>query len=100
MTAFQRTDLPDSITTLEKLIVWATTAAQFLSPEATFEEVRGEQTYIIQAEAVKITAGNTPSLRFIARVSLPMNFDFYKGGRMFERVSEISSASIPPEFKS
>lgn len=100
MVAFSRTDLPDSVNTVEKLIVWSETLLQNLCPDITAVEVAGGSDNIAISQPWFIKASNPPGWRVISRSSIPVSAQWQRSGKIWTHAIEVSSASIPAEFKS
>lgn len=100
MTAFTATDLPTTITTLEKLSVWCSTALNHLNPAATAIEATGVAERTVSTGPFFIVADPTPKWRNIARQSIVLSANFQRQGKIWEHAQEISVAVLPAEFKS
>jgi hypothetical protein len=100
MVAFSRNDLPDSVNSVEKLIVWAETLLQNLCPEVTAIEVSGSVDRIAISQPWFIQAANPPTWRVISRSSIPVSSQWQRSGKLWVHAVDVSAASIPAEFKS
>jgi hypothetical protein len=106
MTAFTRTDIPASIDTVEKLAVWVADLLAYLNPKVTAIEgtkdadavtVRVSQfsPYFISAVA------DDYHWRSVARQSIRLNSNWQAGGtKIWTHALELSTTSIPSDFKS
>lgn len=100
MVAFSKADLPDSINTVEKLELWAVTLLQHLNPTTTVIEAAGSTDRAVVSQPWFITADATPKWRVISRSSIEVNSNWQRGGKIWNFAVELSSATIPSEFKS
>jgi len=100
MVAFSRNDLPDSVNSVEKLIVWAETLLQNLCPEVTAIEVSGSVERISISQPWFIQADNPPRWRVISRSSIPVSAQWQRSGKLWTHAVDVSAATIPAEFKS
>ncbi|MEM6837681.1 MAG: glucose-6-phosphate dehydrogenase [Cyanobacteria bacterium P01_C01_bin.120] len=101
MTAFQTTDIPASVNTVEKLAVWATTVLNHLYPTVTAIEATGLAERVAQAGPFEVTAVDPPQWRNIARTSVPLNKNWQRGAsKIWTHAEDLGSSSIPTEFKS
>jgi hypothetical protein len=101
MTAFQTSDLPSTINTVEKLVVWGQTVLNNLYPEVTSVEATGKAERVAQSGPFEVTAVEPTQWRSIGRTSIPLNRSWQRGvGKMWTHAEDIGSASIPTEFKS
>jgi hypothetical protein len=99
MSAFSPSDLPDSINTVEKLHIWSCMVLQHLNPELTVIEVNGALDRAMLSQPWFITATNPPVWRNISRSSIQLNSNWQRGGKLWTYAQELSSATIPGEFK-
>lgn len=101
MTAFQTTDLPASINTVEKLAVWAGTVLNHLYPNVTAIEATGLAERVAQSGPFEVTAVDPPQYRNIVRLSIPVNRNWQRGAsKLWANAEDIGTAAIPTEFKS
>jgi hypothetical protein len=101
MVAFSTADLPSSINTVEKVLVWGSTVMQHLHPTLTAIESTGNAERVISAAPFFITATDPAVWRYISRTSIPLNSNWQRGtGKIWTFASDISSSAIPTEFKS
>lgn len=100
MTAFSTADLPASVNTVEKLVVWAGSILAEVNPNATAIEGPGVSARTATCVPYFIPEGPpTPEYRLILRQSLLLEGD-WRTGKMWENISNISSAAIPTAYKS
>jgi len=105
MTAFTRADLPASIDTVEKLVVWGENLLAFLNPKITAVE----GTSAADAVTLRICQFNPYFIsavpedahwRSVARTSIRLNSNWQSGGtKIWTHAAEISTTVIPIEFK-
>lgn len=101
MVAFSSADLPSSINTLEKLLIWNTTVLQHLHPTLTSIESTGNAERCAAAAPFFITATDPAVWRFITRNSIALDSNWQRGtAKIWTFARDLSSASIPAEFKS
>jgi hypothetical protein len=97
MTAFAKTNIPTSVDTLEKLVVWAGSALQSINKTVTVIEgpgtaVRAAQFGIYEVESTNVN-------RVILRQSLEVDQSYAIDGKpIWENAVEISSDAIPSQF--
>lgn len=100
MVAFSRSDLPDSVNSLEKLEIWVVTALQHLHPDTTAIETSGGSERVILSAPFFIPAATPPTWRNIARSSIPLSANWQRGGKIWNYALDLSGATLPAEFKS
>lgn len=101
MVAFATTDIPSSINTVEKLLVWANALMDELHPSVTAIEASGVAERVCSSGFFKITATDPVTWRAISRTSIPLNSAWRRGNaKVWTFAIDISSASIPTEYKS
>ena len=106
MTAFSSADLPASVNTVEKLATWSLAVLGYLYPNNTVFEVQGSPPVpVISAApfAVYNSAADwvvTSEWRYISRLSLPLNKDWQKSGKVWSHAISLGADAIPVEFKS
>lgn len=106
MTAFAKTDIPDSVNTLEKLIVWAANTLNYINPKTTAIE----GTTAADAATIRVTqfspyfvtaVADDPHWRVIMRQSIRLNSNWQLGTtKIWTHATEISSTVLPADFKS
>jgi len=101
MTAFQRTDVPVEIDSVEKLYVWVSSLMQTLYPNSTAIEGVGEAVRTCSAAPFYITASDPPTWRFLIRGSIPLA-NAWQGGenQLWNYAQDIGDKAIPANFKS
>lgn len=101
MVAFATTDLPSSINTVEKLMVWASMVLNNLHPTLTVIEATGTAERAATAAPFYIVASDPQTWRHINRNSIKLNSNWQRGtGKIWTFAEDLSSAAIPTEFKS
>lgn len=102
MTAFNPSDIPPSVTTLEQLAVWSIDTLNHLYP-TTYALVEGRTQDLAIASAV---VGNTPSndsptpylYLFSFRGLLPLTSDYRLYGNNWEGAISLGNSVIPAFF--
>ena len=97
MTAFNKDQLPSNVNTLEKLIVWAGTAAYQINKIVTATEGVGAAQKVAQFGIYNVESNNTN--RVILRQSLELEDDYAINGKpIWEEVKELSQDALPAVF--
>lgn len=97
MTAFDKTQLPQAVDTLEKLIIWSTAAFNKNNKAVTAIEGSGSPQRVAQFGIFNVETNNTS--RVIARVSLELEETFAIDGKpIWENAKELSADVISSEF--
>lgn len=100
MVAFQPSDIPSSVNSLEKLQVWTTTILQHLHPTMTVIEATGVAERAATAAPFYIVASDPAAWRYISRTSVKLDPNWQRGvSKIWANAQDLSSQSIPPEFK-
>lgn len=100
MVAFVKSDIPDSINTLEKLAVWAGTVLNDLHTGLSVVESSDYMERAAQSAPYLITAVDPAVWRVITRTSIELQPQWRRSGKIWEYAKELSTQSIPTEFKS
>lgn len=100
MVALVKSDIPDSINTVEALLVWGTSLMAYLHPELTVVEAIGSAEKAVAAAPWKIDAASPSVWRHISRSSIALSADWQKGGKLWNFTVPLSGSTIPVEFKS
>lgn len=101
MVAFLTTDLPTSINSVEKLNVWSSWVLQHLHPTMTVIESSGNAQLAVTSSPFFVTVSDPAVWRLISRSSISLNSNWQRGaGKIWTFANDLSSASIPTEFKS
>jgi hypothetical protein len=97
MTAFNKNNIPTSVDTLEKLVVWGGLALHALNKTVTAIEGAGSPSRVAQFGVYTVETNNTN--RVILRQSLEINDDYaFDGKPVWENAKDLSTDSIPAEF--
>lgn len=97
MSAFSPSDLPATVNTLEKLLVWAGAAFHKINRTATAVEGTGSPSRVAQFGIYTVESNNTD--RVIMRQSLVLDPDYAIDGKpIWENVTATSTDAIPSEF--
>lgn len=98
MTAFNKDDLPESISTLEQLQIWNSLALEHINSDLTAVEGSGPAAAVADVGIFDVT--QTKTTRVISRTSFELNKEFtYSGKKLWEEVKELSSTALPDGFK-
>ncbi|BAY50619.1 hypothetical protein SAMD00079811_82480 (plasmid) [Scytonema sp. HK-05] len=107
MTALNRADIPASVDTVEKLLVWAALVLGYLNETVTAVEGTNSANAVTVKTCtaapffVPAEINASPQWRFVTRNSFQLSSNWQKGQtKIWTHIQEFSSASIPTEFKS
>ncbi|NDJ16780.1 glucose-6-phosphate dehydrogenase [Myxacorys almedinensis] len=101
MVAFAPSDVPSSVNSVEKLIVWANSLMDELHPSVTAIEASGVAERVCASGLFKITATDPVTWRAISRTSIPIGSSWRRGNaKIWTFAQDISSQAIPTEYKS
>lgn len=101
MVAFQTTDIPSSVNSLEKLLVWANSVLNEVAPSVTAIEATGSAERVANSGVFQISATDPVTWRCISRTSIPLSSQWRRGqGKLWTYAQDVSSAAIPTEYKS
>jgi hypothetical protein len=100
MTTFNPADLPSTITSLERLCVWANTVLRHLNRTTTYLEETNRVEYNAQSSIIEVSPADSPVKPYhFTRTAIPLGED-YLLGKAWEYAEELSSNPIPTQFKS
>jgi hypothetical protein len=100
MVAFQVTDLPPTINTVESLAAWATLVLANLHFQMEIQEEPGVLEKVATAQPFPVVLNGQYQWRYAGRVSLPLNISYQSTGKLWQHIGTLSNASIPQDFKS
>jgi hypothetical protein len=101
MVAFQKTDLPDAVNTVEKVAFWAISVLNNVDYQGTVYESPGVAQPTTVFQTFSYEESGTRKWRFVGRVSLELNPNFQRGdSKPWTYLQALSSNAIPTEFKS
>lgn len=101
MTAFSTADIPGSIDTLEKLIVWASTVLNNINLQNTVYEVPSVQQPVAVAQIFAYESNGTQKWRYVGRQSIELSSDYQAGTtKLWTHAQNLSANAIPTGFKS
>lgn len=100
MVAFVTTDIPSSVNSVEKLAVWCATILNHNFKSQTAIEATGSAQRTATAAPFEITAVDPPVWRHISRLSIGLDPNWVRGGKIWNFAQDLGSAAIPTEFKS
>lgn len=98
MVALNRSQIPASITTIEALAAWCTAILTNLHFQQEVLEAPNLSQKVAVSQTFPIEINGGYQLRYVGRVSLPVTDAYFAGGKIWENVSALSSASVPTEF--
>lgn len=97
MTAFAKSQLPDTVNTLEELATWAILALSHLNSDLIVIEGAGSTERAAQAGIFYVESDK--KYRFLGRVSIEMDKNYLSGSAgMWNYAQPLSSAAIPTIF--
>lgn len=100
MSAFNpSTDLPATVNTVEKLVVWSTSLLNDLYLAQAAVESSSGSTRVVESAPYLITATQTPTWRLIGRTSFELEPTWRRGGRIWTYAREFGQLPIPSEYK-
>lgn len=100
MTALNTVDIPNTIDTVEKLVVWGHTVLAHLYPTVTVQETTNQAPRRCAINMYESTVNNPPQWQHIGRHNIEMDDDWQKTGKLWEHAQQIGTDAIPNEFKS
>jgi hypothetical protein len=101
MVAFATADLPTSINTVEKLVVWAGNVLNNVALQTTVQEVAGISQPVAVSQIFTYNDAGTLKWRYVARVSVELSPNHQTGAaKLWTHAQNISATAIPTEFKS
>lgn len=101
MTAFNPSDIPAEINTIEKLEVWCANILTYINSDLTSTESTGSQTRVASAGPFYVTASDPAVWRHISRISVVVEKDWQgTGNQIWNFAREFSTTPIPAIFKS
>lgn len=97
MTAFAKTQLPDSVDTLEELATWAILALSHINSDTIVIEGAGSTERAAQAGVFYVESDK--KYRFLGRVSVEMSKNYLSGSDgMWNYAQPLSNVEIPTIF--
>lgn len=100
MVAFSTSDIPSTITTVERLLVWGNSLMNDLHPNQIILEATDYAERVCQSAPFLVTATDPPEWRVISRTSIGLNSQWRRQGKIWVHALEVSSQSIPTDYKS
>jgi hypothetical protein len=98
MTAFAPANIPSSIDTLEELAAWAISALAEVNPAVTIQTTAGTVEKAVQAQTFDFRNQASSPERLVLTAFLPLSAGWRSGGKLFSRVTELSSAPLPAAY--
>jgi hypothetical protein len=100
MTAFAPANVPSSIDTLEKLAAWALSALAEINPSVTIQTTAGTVEKAVQTQTFDFRNQATSPERLVVTAFLPLSAGWRSNGKLFGRVTELSSTPLPAAYTS
>lgn len=94
------TDIPSSINTVEKLIVWSNALMSELYQETLVVEAVNVQERVFQYSPFLVTAVDPSIWRVINRSSIELDKNWRRQGKIWTYAKEVGTIPIPTDFKS
>lgn len=98
MVALNRANIPASITTVEGLAAWCCAVLTNLHFQQEVLEAPNLSQKVAVSQTFPIELNGAYQLRHVGRVSLPVADAYFGGGKIWEHVIALSSASVPTDF--
>ena len=98
MVALNRSQIPSTINTVEALAAWCSAVLTNLHFQQEILEAPNLLQKVAVAQTFPISYNGGYQVRFVGRVSLPVSDSSFAGGKIWEQVGALSTASIPTEF--
>jgi len=97
MTAFTKTQLPDSVDSLEELAVWAISTLAYINADTTAIEGPGISERAAQAGIFYVETDK--KYRFLGRVSIQMSPEYLSGNnKLWNYAQPLATTNIPVIF--
>lgn len=98
MTAFSRNDLPDSVNTVEKLLVWSASILAEAYPNLFVQSRPGELEPTVNLLPLRLQHEETNPLRATILAYLPLEVN-WRNERLFKTVKELGTVPIPNSYR-
>ena len=98
MTAFNPSQLPPEVNTVEKLVAWGTTVLSELYPDATVVETPGTGTPRAQSGPFEVRSNSQQQWIMINRLTVDLSSTWRRTGKMWDDVQPLGSLDIPAEY--
>lgn len=98
MVAFSPSNLPSSVNTVEKLMVWGASILQELHFQMEVQESPGVIEKVAVAQLFPTNVNGAYSHRMACRASVPMSGTYLQGGKIWTYAQDLSNASIPASY--
>lgn len=104
MTQFLTSYVPQEITTIEQLVVWASEILVFLYPDNSLVQTldqNGDDVLSRQVEGNKFyyTVPTDPEWRYVAQASIKLSANHLVYGRIWEHAQPIGSETVPTQMR-
>lgn len=99
MTAFNVSQVPASVNTVEKLHYWSALILQDVNFDTTIlEQTNGNAVPVSSAQIFQIRSTDFTGLRAINRVTLPVSVTYASLDNPWDGVQELSTSAIPAGY--
>lgn len=104
MTRFLKSEIPESIQTIEQLAIWCAEILQHINPNLTCVETldqNGNEIKVRRIEANKFyyTAPQIPTWRYLTRIEVDIRANHQVFGRIWDHAIDMSDLPIPQGMK-
>jgi len=101
MTSFQRSQIPDSVNTVEKLAAWSLSILAELNSDSRIAVNAGTLDAVAAAGSFSFPLQETRPVRYVVTAYLPLDPTFRSGGNVWEgSVLELAEGVIPGGYLS
>lgn len=100
MVALNRSQIPSSINTVESLAAWCTAVLTNLHFQQEVLEAPNVSQKVAVSQTFPVELNGGYQLRYVGRVSLPVDDGYFAGGKIWEHVTALSTSSVPASFTS
>jgi hypothetical protein len=98
MTAFNKSQMPDAINTLEEVLVWCASILAELTAGQTVAIDRSNTARIIDARPALLEQALTDPERFAVVAYLPLEPTWRRKKAWNNGIKEVTTESIPPDY--
>lgn len=104
MTQFLPSYIPQEITTVEQLVVWASEILVYLYPDNSLVQTldqNGDEITARQVEANKFyyTAPTIPEWRYVSTYSIKLSPNHHVFGRVWEHAQPVGNETVPTQMR-
>jgi hypothetical protein len=98
MTAFNVSQIPADINTIEQLHVWTSTILSDLYPTQTAVEDTGTAVRVANSSPYYVSSSSPPGWRLISRSSIPLAGTWRRSGQVWDHAQDLGTLPVPAEF--